>query len=854
MPKFPYRKAGAAWDRVFRNDHNQNLDDIADDIKGSYTELAAHKNAKTAHTSDQIDHGGFSLRTYIDGLYNRIRNLILNADGTNVKEVVDARVDAEGNIAPLLKERLDKEYNKLLRKIERDVNVDDYGADPTGVNDSTEAFKKAIGNGKVRLNLSAGTYIVKGVKLPSWTYLIGQGMGVTTLKLHEDTPASEWVIINADPTSGNRNIVVQGMSLDWNPDRQGGVGATGGIHSSCLTFAQVKFGIVREVEGINPGLHCFDITAPTYDISAKDYTAKGSKYVWVDRCIGSGYGDDGITTHYSEYIFITHNVMTYPSGKAHDKGASNSNGIEVDDGSKHVWLIDNYTEGNVRGVEVKAHAKWPAPCNVHIRGHESFRDVRSYDLRHIGHHLVSDPWSETARDVTMVDCTAREPVFNSLYEGIGPRALVVSAYQRVKIIGFTAIGDPTYDYKGNSVIAFQYKSRKISVTNLQVSGFKKAGCDVKVTGGDQRTDDVFISDFVIHDSAHNGIEIGGGVYNVNLDNGILHTSGGTSGVTSPNTQTNILMVRSYGYKDAAILGGQKYSFVPNNVKGGFRAASTSGHPVDTTSAVIATTGGCTTKGPRNVVLGASGGSSTTASRQAIIASNNSHTKGDGPSRVVLAANGVINDNGYSVRGGYGSGSASTGNTKWELDSTGGHIRGTGRVESVSDFKDFAEYFESVDGQKIDSSYLVALEGDKIRKAGEGDKILGVVSETAGLVLGGAAFYWNDQFERNEFGGLVYETVIDGGEELSVPKLNPNYDPTLEYVPRDSRDEWHVIGLIGQVFVRIDETVAIGDSVSAIEGIATKAESGGYGTVMKIKSPYDAEKGYGVAQMIITPQH
>lgn len=46
MPKFPYRKAGAAWDRVFRNDHNQNLDDIADDIRGSYTELASHKNAK----------------------------------------------------------------------------------------------------------------------------------------------------------------------------------------------------------------------------------------------------------------------------------------------------------------------------------------------------------------------------------------------------------------------------------------------------------------------------------------------------------------------------------------------------------------------------------------------------------------------------------------------------------------------------------------------------------------------------------------------------------------------------------------------------------------------------------------
>ncbi|MFP3581963.1 hypothetical protein SB659_20585, partial [Arthrobacter sp. SIMBA_036] len=76
-----------------------------------------------------------------------IRNLILNADGTNVKEVVDARVDAEGNITPLLKERLDKEYNKLLQKIKRTVNVDDFGADPTGETDSSEAFKRAIGTG-----------------------------------------------------------------------------------------------------------------------------------------------------------------------------------------------------------------------------------------------------------------------------------------------------------------------------------------------------------------------------------------------------------------------------------------------------------------------------------------------------------------------------------------------------------------------------------------------------------------------------------------------------------------------------------------------------------------------------------
>lgn len=80
--------------------------------------------------------------------------------------------------------------------------------------------------------------------------------------------------------------------------------------------------------------------------------------------------------------------------------------------------------------------------------------------------------------------------------------------------------------------------------------------------------------------------------------------------------------------------------------------------------------------------------------------------------------------------------ASEANKKIELSAEYGTVRATGAVESVSNLQDFAEYFESVDGKKIDASYLVALEGDKIRKADRGDKILGVVSKTAGLVLGG----------------------------------------------------------------------------------------------------------------------
>ncbi|MEC0387664.1 peptidase G2 autoproteolytic cleavage domain-containing protein [Bacillus velezensis] len=822
----------------------QNIENVLNKVDD---DMKRHRTGVAVHDSSQVTHDGYTVENRLKNLFARFANLVLNHDGKDVKEVVDSRVTMDGEIAATLKDRLDREFSKLDRKIKRVVNVDDFGADPTGKTDSTEAFKRAIGNGKVRLNLSAGTYIVKGVKLPSWTYLIGQGKGVTTLKLHEDTPAGEWVITNSDHSGGNRNICVEGMTLDWNPDRQGGLRATGGIHSSCLTYAKVKFGWVKDVEAVNPGLHGFDITAPKYDIPAENYTADGSYYVWLDNCVASGYGDDGITTHYSEHIFISNSHCTNPSGKAHAAGAANSNGIEIDDGSKNVWVDSCYTSGNIRGVEVKAHEKWPASQNVHVTNHISYRDVRSYDARHIGHHRASDPESKSAYHVTFANCTSIEPVFNSLYEGISPRALVVSAYKHVQISNFTAIGDPKYDYKDNPMVAFQFKSRYINVDGIKMRGFKTAGCDIRAFGGTQRTDYVQLSGVTISESSPIGVSFGGGVYNASLIGATLIGDSGEMGVYSPNNQVELAAINATGYASAANLGGRSYSVVPTNFKGGFKGATTSGSPLDPTSAIIAATGANVAKGPRNFMGGVSGGSSTEGSRQAILATNNSRTKGDGPARTILSSQAVINDDGYTVVGGYGTGAASTGNIKWKIDSMNGNIQGVGRVESVSDFKDVAEYFESLDGQRIDSGLMVTLEGDKIRKAQPGDSVDGIISETAGVVLGGAGFYWNDRFLRNEFGGMIYETIIENGRELTVPKENPNYDPTLEYIPRDERIEWHIVGLIGQIHVCIDDTVKVGDRVTAgPDGIATKTEDNRGFKVMRIKTAYDSEKGYGVA--------
>ncbi|MEM5014118.1 peptidase G2 autoproteolytic cleavage domain-containing protein [Niallia taxi] len=851
------------------------LNRLLENIQGSIFRRRQNENF------DIIEQAYAEATKKINEVNTRINNLILSTG--SLAELVDARTDAEGVVQTVLKERLDKEYNKLLSKIKKTVRVTDFGAVGDGITDDTDAFRKALGTGKVRVVVPAGIYVVRGLKIPSWVELVGDGMGLTIIILHEETPASEWVITNQDYVNGNRNISIKGMTLDWNKTRQGGVGATGGQHSSCLALAKVKFAWMKEVEGINPGLHSFDITAPTYDHAPEtDYTKDGCRFVWIDNCVGSGYGDDGITTHYSEYIWITNNHLSDPDGDAHEDGVSNSNGIEIDDGSKHVWVINNYTTGNIRGVEVKAHTEWPAAQDVHLIGHTSYRDVRCYDFRHIGHHTVEDPDSTTAYDVVVTNCTAIEPVFNALYEGLTPRALAISAYVNVNISGFTAIGDPTYDYGDNPVIAIQYKSRNIGMHNFNIRGFKKASADIRLIGGDQKTDNINISNIQIYKSAKVGIAIGSTIYHVNLTNITMIGEDGQIGLSSVNSQDSIVGVHAEGYALAASIAGNEYKdFVPNNIKGGTRIASPSGYAAKETSALIGTTSdskataekavalassNVEAAGENSLVGASSGNSKTEGYRDFVIGSNNSRTKGkDENSKGILASNAVENDNNYSVVGGYGdSETPSTVNIKWLLDSITGEGKFAGPVTGASSFSDFGEYFESLDGTSIPAGTIVTLEKGKgkIRPAQKGERMKGVISKTAGIMLGQSTYHWQGRYLRDDFGEVLLEERIvkikddDGNvreERQMMPIENPDYQEELSYKSREERPEWNKVGLLGQVRIRVDDTVGEEDHVIANGGLATKADdpTNGY-EVMEIIIPYDANKGYGVALCLVHP--
>lgn len=149
-----------------------------------------------------------------------------------------------------------------------------------------------------------------------------------------------------------------------------------------------------------------------------------------------------------------------------------------------------------------------------------------------------------------------------------------------------------------------------------------------------------------------------------------------------------------------------------------------------------------------------------------------------------------------------------------------HCRG-GFKNNASWINDFGEYFEWLDGNPDNEDrigYMVQLNGDKIELAESLEKCIGVISGTTGFIGGGCAFEWHNKFLHDKWGREII------GEDGN-PVINPDYNPDLEYIPREQRKEWDVVGLVGQVVTRQDGTLEVGGYAGCSNGIATNATSG-----------------------------
>ena len=155
--------------------------------------------------------------------------------------------------------------------------------------------------------------------------------------------------------------------------------------------------------------------------------------------------------------------------------------------------------------------------------------------------------------------------------------------------------------------------------------------------------------------------------------------------------------------------------------------------------------------------------------------------------------------------------------------------------------DFAEYFEWLDGNPNSEDRrgkFVTLDGDKIKLANAGDFIVGVVSSMAAFLGNTSSEQWQGRYLQDVFGDWIQEEVeiperTDEATGKVIPShtavqyaLNPDYDPTQEYVSRQFRKEWSPIGMLGQVVVVDDGTCTVGGFCNAgVDGIGTAAENG-----------------------------
>lgn len=156
--------------------------------------------------------------------------------------------------------------------------------------------------------------------------------------------------------------------------------------------------------------------------------------------------------------------------------------------------------------------------------------------------------------------------------------------------------------------------------------------------------------------------------------------------------------------------------------------------------------------------------------------------------------------------------------------------------------DFAELFEWADGNPDNEDrrgLFVALDGEKIRIANEGDDYIGVISGAQAFIGNTASDEWQGKYLTDVFGDRISqeveipEVVNEETGEVITPAakatqyvLNPDYDPDEKYAMRENRKEWGIVGLLGQIVMIDDGSCVVGGHVKpSANGIGTASDSG-----------------------------
>ena len=269
------------------------------------------------------------------------------------------------------------------------INVKTYGATGDGVTDDTEAIKDAIAANK-NIFFPAGTYIVtEPIGIPSNVWIRGAGKGATIIKTDDATDAiyhtvctSNAVAITARSATNDdvdtlcpayvEYAKISDMTINGNaynrPDIMRHASPyTGYEAGTAVEFQRCRNCEIVNVEVINGPQHNINVRAGAGSYNqGNTFVAKyPSQYVTIDGCnTDNEMLDDAITTHDSEYIYINNCQAFLTRNTSGTNTTPVSNGIEIDDGSRYVWVTNCLSDGGICGYQAKGHANTPPAHHV----------------------------------------------------------------------------------------------------------------------------------------------------------------------------------------------------------------------------------------------------------------------------------------------------------------------------------------------------------------------------------------------------------------------------------------------------------------------------------------------------------
>ncbi|EHW1680313.1 hypothetical protein K2805_001969 [Salmonella enterica] len=341
---------------------------------------------------------------------------------------------------------------KRWKRICNEVYADYYGIIPDGVNAVQDKINKALQaakNTKIKqLILSEGSYgINSALKIPSYVRLRGAGKLKTTIFALASMPITENCIQNelyeykVFRTNYDTDIHIEDLGVDAN-NRARNPSETwmDATQGTTILFSTVSHSSIKNVYCQRGLQHGIDICAGYYfDDGNIDNNAVGGSYdiVVEDTFVQNSQLDDLITTHNSSDIVI--NRCRVWNDDPSQVWNDNQHGIEIDEGSYNVTVMDCYAENVITGFQQKGHATTMPARSVRFIRCYAKDCVYSFQIEHRNSQNIPSGQHMQARNSVIEDCTS-DNANNSKYTSLHARAVYVLGFFGVKVRNLRVIG------------------------------------------------------------------------------------------------------------------------------------------------------------------------------------------------------------------------------------------------------------------------------------------------------------------------------------------------------------------------------------------------------------------------------